>query len=351
MTTHQSHVTMLPMIPTPSEAIDRYEGELARRGRAKATRQKYREVLWPFADHLGRKSLQEITTDDCRRYLDRWVDASKSTIALYVSVVKGFLEFCKDEGWIATNPAEPLKRPKRPRPEDLAVVTVSASDVADKLMAACQDWDELLCVCGISYIGSRRNAIAVARRHDVDLAKGTIRLHEKGGKTVTKPIPDEFAAIISAADENSVWASGEDYLIPNRRNPRRRGERSNKVIYANVKRVAERAGVNVHPHALRAAFAVQFDEQNPGEIWALKELLGHARIETTLVYLRRKDRAKAMESVRSLRWGASVFPPNPGMPPAGFEPAFGDDAVPEPVRRKLDELTSRSSSRSRRAQR
>jgi site-specific recombinase XerC len=39
----------------------------------------------------------------------------------------------------------------------------------------------------------------------------------------------------------------------------------------------------VHPHALRAAFAVQFDEQHPGEIWALKELLGLARIETTLV--------------------------------------------------------------------
>lgn len=340
------------MIPNPSEAIDRYEGELARRGRTKATRRKYcQEVLYSFADHLGRTGLPEATTDDCRRFLDRWINASPSTLALYVSILRGFFDFCLDEGWIAANPMDPVKRPKRKRPEDLDVVTVSSSDVADKLMAACQDWDELLCVCGIAYIGSRRNAIAVARRRDVDLDKGTIRLHEKGGKTVTRPIPDELAAIIRAADENQVWASGEDYLIPNRRLPRRRGERSNKVIYANVKRVAERAGVNVHPHALRAAFAVQFDEQNPGEIWALKELLGHARIETTLVYLRRKNREKAMESVRSLRWGASVFPPNPGMPPAGFEPAFGDDAVPEPVRRKLDELTSRSSSRSRHAQR
>jgi hypothetical protein len=31
---------------------------------------------------------------------------------------------------------------------------------------------------------------------------------------------------------------------------------------------------------------------------ALQELMGHTRIETTLVYLRRKDRAKAMEQVR-----------------------------------------------------
>jgi hypothetical protein len=82
-----------------------------------------------------------------------------------------------------------------------------------------------------------------------------------------------------------------------------------------------RAGVEAHPDAIRAAFAVQFDQQRLGEIWSLKELLGHTRIETTLVYLRRKDRAKAMESVRGPSWG-SVFPSFGSVPPAGFEPAL-----------------------------
>jgi hypothetical protein len=57
-----------------------------------------------------------------------------------------------------------------------------------------------------------------------------------------------------------------------------------------------------HVHALRAAFAVQFDEAHPDQVIALKELRGHARIETTMVYLRRKDRAAAMEAVRDLSW-------------------------------------------------
>jgi hypothetical protein len=35
--------------------------------------------------------------------------------------------------------------------------------------------------------------------------------------------------------------------------------------------------------------------------------MGHSRIETTLIYLRRKDRAKAMEAVRDLSWGLSGF--------------------------------------------
>jgi integrase len=324
-----------------SEAIDRYEGELARLGRTPATRKKYREILYPFADHLGRRPLPEVSTDDCRRYLDRWTNASASTLALYVSVLRGFLAFCKDEGWIVENPMDPVKRPRRKRPEDLDVVTVSSRDV-ERLIDHCHQWDELLCVTCLCYIGGRRNAAAMARRRDVDLDKGTIRLREKGGKIIEKPIPDELAALIRAADENHVWPSADGYLIPNRRQPRRAGDRSNKIIYARLKEVAARAGVNVHPHALRAAFAVQFDEQNPGEIWALKELLGHSRIETTLVYLRRKNRAKAMESVRSLRWGNSVFPPHAGAAPIGSNPAFEEPGLPPPVRRKLEELRARS---------
>jgi hypothetical protein len=67
-------------------------------------------------------------------------------------------------------------------------------------------------------------------------------------------------------------------------------------------------GSRSHGSPLRAAFGVQFDEED--QFIALKELMGHARIETTLVYLRRKDKARAMETVRSLSWGRFVFPPS-----------------------------------------
>jgi len=50
----------------------------------------------------------------------------------------------------------------------------------------------------------------------------------------------------------------------------------------------------------------QFDEANPDQLIALKELMGHTRIETTLIYRRRKDQAKAMEVVRGLSWVAEA---------------------------------------------
>ncbi|HXJ67913.1 MAG TPA: tyrosine-type recombinase/integrase [Verrucomicrobiae bacterium] len=326
-------------------AIDLWIGELARRGLSPRTRQKYFEVLQPFHRRYSQKALSEIQPEDCDAYMDRWAGASKSTIALYVTVLRGFFARCVERGWIDESPADHLKRPRRPRPEDVAVVSISSNDVA-ALLAACHDWDELLCLSVIAYLGPRRTAAANVRRGDVDLDNGTIRFLEKGGKVAVKPLPTELEAIIRAADESGVWLGGGDYLIPNRRRPKR-PQRSAKVVYAIVKRVADRARVNVHPHALRAAFAVQFDEQHPQEIWALKELLGHSRIETTLVYLRRKNRARAMEAVRDLSWGASVFPPSRGMPPAGFEPALEASSVPEPIRLKLAELAARSRGRVR----
>jgi integrase len=177
-----------------------------------------------------------------------------------------------------------------------------------RLLDACADWQEFLCVSTAVYLGARRAALARVRRGDVDLVRGTVRFLEKGGKVAVKPLPDEYLAILIAAERDGLWNGPDAYLIPNRRPASvRRVERSDKIVWETVRRVAARAGVRAHVHALRAAFAVQFDEAHPDQPIALKELMGHTRIETTLVYLRRKDKAKAMESVRDLMGRLRAF--------------------------------------------
>jgi integrase-like protein len=109
---------------------------------------------------------------------------------------------------------------------------------------------------------------------------GMIRFVEKGPKVIEKPLPNEYAQILTAAYEAGIWKSGGDYLIPNRRpGAVKRVERSDKVIWETVKSIAARAGVKAHVHTLRAAFAVQFDDANPAQVIALKELMGHSRID------------------------------------------------------------------------
>ena len=71
------------------------------------------------------------------------------------------------------------------------------------------------------------------------------------------------------------------------------------MISRYITSLGKRAGVNVTPHSLRGAFAVQFLETHPGELEALQRLMGHRKPETTQIYLRRLDNERAMERVKT----------------------------------------------------
>jgi integrase len=172
-------------------------------------------------------------------------------MASSVSLVKGFSEYLWERGYTAEHVALPLRRPPRPRPEDVDVVTVSSSDVA-RMLESCETWQEYLCLTTAIYLGSRRAALASVRLRDVDRDNGRIRFVEKGPKVITKPIPEEYERILREGVSAGIWKSGADYLIPNRRPGavRRTEERSDKVIWETVKKVALRAGVEAHVHTL-----------------------------------------------------------------------------------------------------
>jgi integrase len=338
-----------------SRAIDLYIDDLALRKRSRRTRDGYERLLFDFArliDPHSERVVAEIGEDDCRRFLGRWRDGSPSTLASGVSLLRGFFRFLERKGEIARSPMFNIERPARQRAEDLDVVTVSDGDVI-RLINACRDFQELICLGAAAYLGRRRTALANARRADADLEEGFVRFTDKGGKVIVQPIPAEYLDVLREADIHGVWDGPLDWLIP----PRRKcitgtARRESKVIYETVQKVAARAGVRAHVHALRAAFAVRFDQAHPEHVTALKELMGHSRIETTMVYLRRKDKAKAMDLVRDLSWsseGPSRFEPRSeksadlqAKAHTGFEPVIGETRAVDPLRAKLNEIRERA---------
>jgi integrase len=194
------------------KAIDIYLGELARRSCTEETLRTYRRILNLFADRFEAKLLEEITVTDCRSFLNRWSSASAATQAQYVSILRGFFAFLVDEGAIAETPMARIKRPRRLPPEDTDVVSISTTD-ARRILEACEDWQEVLCVATALYLGARRGALSKVRRRDLDLDAGTVRFLEKGSKVAVKPIPDEYLAVLRAADDDGIWLSPENYLI------------------------------------------------------------------------------------------------------------------------------------------
>jgi len=70
------------------------------------------------------------------------------------------------------------------------------------LLRASEDWQEFLCLSVLAYLGPRRDSVSRLRWRDVDLAEGTVRFREKGGKVSVKPVPEELRAILRAAVES-----------------------------------------------------------------------------------------------------------------------------------------------------
>src|SRR5262249_57279659 len=117
------------------------------------------------------------------------------------------------------------------------------------MFSACEDEQELLCVATAGYLGARRRALASRRVRHVTFEAGTVEFDEKGRKVIAKPLPVEYMELLRELKRRNYWASENDYLIPNRRPASvKRKERSDKVIWMTVKKVAARAGIECHVH-------------------------------------------------------------------------------------------------------
>jgi integrase len=285
-------------------AIDLFQGEQARNGRSDRTRDDYFRKLVLLCPKEGDcPPVGDVTAGDCRRVLDRWRDSAPGTRYHSWAVFSSFFGWLYRAGVIEVNPMARVEPPTRQQSEDLDVTTVSANDVR-RLFDACERWHDLLCLATLAYLGPRRRAASNLRRRDLDLDAGTLRFREKGGKVITKPLPEEFGRLLRHAMEAGVVGCEPDaYIIPMVREQRRSGDRDDRIIYYTIKRLAVQAGVEATPHAIRAAFAVHFLEGHPGELEALQRLMGHSKLATTEIYLRRLDRVRAMERVKDLSWG------------------------------------------------
>jgi site-specific recombinase XerD len=309
------------------DAIDLYLGDLARRGYSERTRDTYSRTLDKFADTLPRRwDVAKVGPGEVRRFLDNYNRRAPATRAQQWSILHKFFDWLYKDEQIKRNPMERMERPKRLPADAVDVVTVSTADVRKLLTAAkAGDWTERLAVEIAVYLGPRRHAISELRVKDYRRSAegGEMRFREKGGKTIWKPMPTELTATIEASllvERSLGWElrSGkwhhkgsrpveiDDYLVPSRAEKRRDGSRDDRIIWDAVKAVAKRAGVKTHVHALRAAFAVFYLERNPGELAGLQALMGHRRIDTTQVYLRRLNQEQAMEPVRSLSWAETT---------------------------------------------
>ncbi len=141
--------------------------------------------------------------------------------------------------------------------------------------------------------GMRSGEIYRLRWRDVDFSRGTLVVHEsKSGRFRVVPLHEDLAAyLLPLRSRLEAFVMGREFT----------------GLRASFRRAALRLGLaGTSMHTLRHSFASHF-VMNGGELTALKEILGHRDISTTMIYAHLAQDFKRRE-INKLP-GASVFLP------------------------------------------
>lgn len=210
-----------------------------------------------------------------------------ASIKLIVVALKIFFRFLAIRKQIPRDPAEvlPLPHVERFLPETLNEMEVER--LLDSIQTDGPFGLRDLAMVELLYAsGLRISELANARLENLALEQGAIRVTGKGNKTRIVPVGQKACAAITAylererPDHVKKRTGSEIFLSV-------RGQKLTTArIWQILKRIAKRAGLeqNVYPHLLRHSFATHL-LSNGADLRVIQEMLGHADILTTQVYV------------------------------------------------------------------
>ena len=155
------------------------------------------------------------------------------------------------------------------------------------------------------FTGIRRGELLNLRYCDVDFESDF--LYIKGGKGDTsREIPIEKSilrpALLAYLEERNKLFCVKDWFFRgiSTLTTKSLSERALRAIFAPLNKLTQS---RLYPHKLRHTFATLFLEKT-GDIYILKELLGHSRISTTEIYLS-TTRKKKVEAINRLSFDST----------------------------------------------
>jgi len=247
-----------------------WDCHLAAGGRAASTRKLRAAHIRQLAATVA---LEPVDVDEAalERYLSRgdWAPATRRS---HRSSIVLFFAWAARAGYIEADPAAELPAVLQPRAlpkpatEVATAAAIRAHDPRTRLMA------ELMALAGL-----RRDEVARVRHDDVldGIGGPRLRITGKGGHVRVVPIPGHVAAAIRKRGRGWTFAGQIDGHL-------------------SARRVGELVGAalpdGVTAHALRHRYATAVYARTR-DIRAVQTLLGHAKLDTTMVYVGVSDDA------------------------------------------------------------
>lgn len=285
-----------------SEFLEYLELEL---NRSHLTAEAYGRDLRDFASFLGKdeemNDAAEVTSADVRSWLADMArnGLSPRSLRRKTQAARAFFRWIRKQGEISNNPAAEVqlakigrKLPEFVREQEMEEILDNpilggdpALNIRNKLII------NILYSCGI-----RRDELAKITDADVDFHQKEIRVHGKRDKTRIIPVADELLKEIK--EWQTVRNSLYSFPSPAPLICSKRGRLTGRAIYEIVHKLLMATGAtHKSPHSLRHTFATSL-LNNGAEINSVKELLGHASLQSTQIYthLTFSDMKKAYDS-------------------------------------------------------
>lgn len=259
--------------------------------RSSLTADAYGRDLRELAAFLGKDSdLSDpdgISTADVRAWIASMSRKGLSPRSLRrkTQAARAFFRWLQKQGVVSINPAAEVQLAKIGRKlpefvreqemEDILENPINGGDpalnVRNKLIV------NILYSCGV-----RRDELAKITDADIDFFQKEIRVHGKRDKMRIIPVADELLSEIK--EWQTIRDSLYSFPVPAPLICSKRGKLSGRMIYEIVHNVLMSTGAtHKGPHSLRHTFATSL--LNDGaEINSVKELLGHASLQSTQIY-------------------------------------------------------------------
>lgn len=111
-------------------ALDRFDGDMARRNCSRRSRNDYFSHLRRLFEHVpGDPQTSDVTPDAICDCLDEWANASATTRYKVDAMFRSFCKWLYFNDLVERNPMDKLPRPKRTHPDDVPLRAVARAPV------------------------------------------------------------------------------------------------------------------------------------------------------------------------------------------------------------------------------
>ena len=258
--------------------------ELQRRNYAQNTARTYIKIIERFAKHFGR-SPDRLGPEQIRAYqvhLFRDRHLSPGTVQQHVAALR-FL-YVKTLKRHYMHEHLPMPKRQRPLPDVLSLAEVQ------RLLDSASNLYHRAMLMTLYSTGMRRAEMCRLKVSDIDSERMIVHIRKgKGGRDRDVPLSQN---LLETLREYWRWMKPKTWLFPGTVDHRRADVPiTEKMTWAAARQAAHRAGIKkrVSPHILRHSYATHMLEAG-ADLRAIQMLLGHAKLEQTVVYLHLSQR-------------------------------------------------------------